>query len=531
MKNLVQLLCMIFLLALASCSSVVERNPAEVENELLNQIFSFTQNEKPGVTDYTDVVQKDLKLGTANGQGLKTIEFIKVKTLPDGALFKVELDRDPKNAAQVFRIYSTPKAYKSSTATYLMANFVYGLMKGDKLGNQTAAAFEMYHNAIAGDPIAIDNFLKLRINPGYMTPADTDYLGTKDYLDHLADFNNKREQISDEIKQFKKAREVASVKRKASLDVLDKLPEAKQFRSLVAKNDRKGAASLLKKYLPWEDMGVFEKQFWETYLEVMVNPVPLDQRVLIYRGLNDDYIHRGIVAGKELSEKDAILKGNAFVMSSGMVKNQGSWNRRLRSLEAMNKKFIATIDGNDEYAQSARITTMFSNHAGNPQGSPFISLSPSLSIAESFGSKRISSYLIDPRLLSFNYASSFANEVEYLIPLTTFPDELVAIADTELIPDAQNYGVRPKYLEEKLDELLSKKFGADKDDVLIRIKKNSYQFFKLNFSPGDDIKGPAAGPGNIKFYKKLPQDTFKPAMTPTGELTCKDLIETFWMAK
>ncbi|MBC7429537.1 MAG: hypothetical protein H7336_13045 [Bacteriovorax sp.] len=532
MKNIIQILCIGAMLIFSSCSTVVERMPAEADNKIFNQAFSFSAIE---TSDYNfeEEVKKNASLyATSNEGGIKRVEQIKVKSLPEGAIFKVELGYEEKTGVMLYKIHSTPKAYKDIGASSAVMNFVINLLQGP-LGDGSAG-YELYYNAEAGDPIALDNVLKLRtIAPAQQLSQITVYNNDPLYKEGLKEVEAAREELKDKITLFKKKRVAAKAKRKSLLNTLDKAPEGKQFRVLVAKNDRKGAAEILKKYLPWEEMAPFEKQYWETYLDVMANPVPLDQRVLIYRGLNSDYINRGIVSGKELSEKEAIKTDRAFIMSSGMIKNQGSWNRRLRTLEAMNDKIIATIGGNDDYAQSIRITTMFNNHSVNPQGSPFISFTSKIGVAESFGLQRTSSYLIDPRLLSFNYASSFTNEVEYLVPITTFPDELIAIADVNLMHEEDPTMDNRKYLEKKLEQHIVDTYGkSEKDAVITRIKKNSYQFFRLRDDLAADVKGPAAGPANLKFYKTfLTKDDPKPALSPKGELTCKDLIELFWVVE
>lgn len=533
MKNLLQQLRMIFVLMFISCSTAVERMPAEVGSELFNEVFSFESVATDSKTDMEEQTKKTLNIYAFSPQERRRIDFIKVKTLPNNAAFKVDLIRDLDNGMMIYQISNTPQAYKDSFATTAMMNFIIGLMEGKDLGNGYAA-FEMYYNAKNGDPIALDNFIKIKTKYALEAAGDHENLiHSSEYKLHQLKMGKLKEKLADDIKDLKKKRALTHEKRKIVLDALDKAPEGKQFRALIAKNDRKGAMSVLKKYLPWEEMAPFEKQFWENYIAITENPLPIEQRVIIYRGLDEDYIHRATVGAKELSEKEAILSGNAFVMASGMVKNQGSWNRRLRSLKAMNQKFIATVGSSDEFAQSARISVMFENHATEPKGSPFISLTPQFATAENFGSQRISSYLIDPRLLNFNYASVYDTEYEFLIPLSTFPDDLVAIADTELIPPNPGHSINSKaYLEKKLEEVVVKNYGEDKKTKIIaQIKKNSYDFFKLKFPYGKDVKAPGVGTVNKKFYKDfLTEKDPKQPMKPNGELTCKDLIELFWMA-
>ena len=536
MKKSITICIVGLILIISSCSTTVnDRAPSAIENQTFTEVFSFVSTPNDSKTSYQEEAKNLINDYVSNAHEGRRVDIVQSKSLAKGVAFNVELIRDLKNGMMIFQINSAPNAFKDHVATTNMMNFVTRLLQGFELGSGHAA-FEMYYNAKAGDPIALENFLKIREkdhsiqlnnqpNPDLNKEADDHKKYTKELRDILAG----------QIIDLKKKRATDELKRKAPLEALDKAPEGKQFRAMIARNDRIGAMAVLRKYLPWEDMAPFEKQFWENYISVNENPVPLDQRVIIYRGLNEDFINRGIVVGKELTEKEAILSGNAFIMSSGMVKNQGSWNRRLRSLEAMNQKYIATMNGSNEFSQSARITVMFDQHAREPKGSPFISFTPEFSTAHGFGDQRVSSYLIDPRLLNFNYASTFDNEYEFLLPLSTFPEDMIAIADNSIIEGDDKIIVKnpEAYLEDKLEKIVAKKFGeANKKKILIQIKKNTYDFFKLKFPHGKDVKAPDAPATNLKFYKGfLNKGDVNPTMKPNGELTCKDLIEFFWMIK
>lgn len=523
MKNLIQLLGLCLLLVLNACSTIVERVPAQVDNEIFNQAFSFPYIDKKADGDHKHLIND---ISTYQYGKSTSIELVKVSKLPYDAAYKIELDIDPATSKFIYRVFHTPKALGDLNATHNVKGMLNSLIGNAGL-RTPFMAFEIYHNAKAGDPIALDNLLKIRNQKDHYG-AGMDLYNNENYKTSAETIEELREQLKPEIKKLKAKRSADREKRKALLNDLDKAPEGKQFRYMIAKNDRKGAMAVLKKYLPWEGMAPFEKEFWETYIEVTINPVPLDQRVLIYRGIAEDYVHRVVVGTKELSEKEAILQSKAFVMSTGMVKNQGSWNRRLRTLEAMNSKFIATLDNSDEFAQSARMTTMFVNHSGTPEGSPFLSFSPKLSVAEQFGGSRVSAYLMDPRLLSFNYASAFESEIEYLVPLSTFPDEMIGIADSDLVPGVDN----GKYLDEKLHKLISKEFGEAKtEEIITKIKKNSFSFFRGTYKEMKDVKGVSPGPSNLKFYKKfLTEDAPPVSLTKEGELNCKALIQLFWAA-
>lgn len=534
-KNLVQHLCMIFMLTMISCSTaIVDRMPAEAESEIFQEVFSFQSVTNDSKEDLSEKAKQTMSGYTGHQHEARRVDIVNVKSLPNGAAFKVELVKEPNSIMLLYKIHAAPKAFRDTAATTSMMNFVVHMLEAEEVGSGYGV-FEMYYNAKAGDPIALENFVKIKTKESFLTvDGNNGFNESDEYKKYQENLSKQKEKLANDIKKLKKDRAVANTKRKVGLDALDKAPEGKQFRALVAKNDRKGAMAVLKKYLPWEDMAPFEKHFWENYIAITENPVPLEQRVIIYRGLDEDFIHRGTVGAKELSEKEAILSGNSFIMSSGMVKNQGSWNRRLRSLEAMNQKYIAVVGKSDEYAQSARISVMFDNHASEPKGSPFISLTPEFATAESFGGTRVSSYLIDPRLLNFNFASTYDTEYEFLLPLTTFPDDMVGIADSDLMDADEKLGKnRELYLEIRLEKIIAKKYGEDKKEKIItQIKKNTYDFFKLKFPDGKAVKAPGVGAANQKFYKSfLTNKDPKQPMKPNGELTCMDLIELFWMAK
>jgi len=379
----------------------------------------------------------------------------------------------------------------------------------------------------------MDSFLKIRRLPNsYFKENDQNVFEDPSYLKNRKDIESLRSKLAKDIKSFLADRKLAKQNRKKGLDALDKAPEGMQFRTLVAKGDRTAAANILRQYLPWEEMAPFEKQFWETHLEVMTNPVPLEERVVIYRGVDGDYVHRAYNGTKALTEKEAIDQNKAFFMSTLVVKNQGSWNRRLRSLESMNNKFIAMVEESNEYSSVARMTTMFGKHSASPNGSPFLSFTPKFSVAEDFGGSRVSAYLMDPRLLNFNYTSLFEEEIEYLVPLTTFPDELIGIVEDKVTDDNAPYVPRNKVLDEKLEKLILETYGSERQqEVLAKIKRNSFDFFKNEYHDMHDPAVKNVGKSNKLFYKNfLTKDDPKLVLSPEGDLTCKDLIELFWVA-
>lgn len=487
---------------LLSEQTFIERTPAESESSIFEELFTVVSEGSAGKENHKAMADQSLKFSKVN------VEYVLSKELTAKKPFKIELD--VVKGEYVYRIYHSSSAFKDAKATTDMIHLVQSL--GGKY-NQ-GALYEIYFNAKNADPIALKYFYGLR----------------KDYAEMSADLEKT---INAEIKELRAWQKIESEKRKTPLAALDKAAEEKQFRTMIAKGDRKGAAKILKTYLPWEMMAPFERQYWETYLEVMANPVPLEERVLIYRGLEGDFIHSGIVKGKTLTQKEAIMTDNAFVMSTVLVKNQGSWNRRLRSLEAMYGKTISDAAyTEDDLVSAARIATMFKNHSGDPMGSPFLSFSPSLDVANTFGYSRVSAYLVDPRMLNFNYSSGFTDEFEYLVNLTTFPEDLVAILDSELHGlDSYDEDQKRKLFEEKLVAKIEKEYGKSKAAAVItKIKKNSFTFFSDKMTAMPAVTGASPGTSNIKFYKSLGKESFKPDLGPKGELQCKDIIKLLWIS-
>lgn len=403
----------------------------------------------------------------------------------------------------------------------------------------TYAFFELAYNARAQDLTALSVLSQLRhealTDDVVLTYGEDNsgfYERTKQSAEEWKDLNDKFKSLE---REKNKSDKVHALKRKEVMDALDKASEDKQFKTLIAKNDRKGVADLLKKYLPWEEMPPFEKLFWETYLDVVTNPVGYEDRVLVYRGIDDDMIHEAIDGGKVLGKEEAIREQKIFVMSTLMTKNQGSWNRRLRSLTAMYEKTIATDNaGRSDVTRAARITTMFKKHSDDPVGSPFLSTTPNFSVAAGFGYQRNSAYFVDPRLLFFNYASGFENEIEFLLPLMNFPDDLAGVYDAKLFPNEA--GNVEKFLERKAVEKLERELGKGKGaDAFKRIKLNSTTFFKPVKS--GQVSGavvhtaPTKAGGLTNFFKKIlgmDKKKVEEAITEKSDMQCTDLIQLFW---
>src|SRR5690606_63425 len=137
--------------------------------------------------------------------------------------------------------------------------------------------------------------------------------------------------------------------------------------------------------------------------------LPVEERMLMFRGLD---------GGQWFLN----AKGQTFLLPPVIIKNQGTYNRRLRSLTTMLEKNISLNSGifnadkgiTQTISRSSRISNQLSNHASDPMGSPHMSFTKAAQTAKGFGSGKVGLFAIDPRLITPNALSGFANEIELI---------------------------------------------------------------------------------------------------------------------
>ena len=509
-------LLLIFLLSaslLSSCTS-----PLGVERNIANAKPPLTYEELLTFENMDTEAGLNINASTIQSNDIYKIEFKKDKELPENISLKMDLEV----GLGEYKMIVTHAGREVSQSSVSEFNTFLSYTSRHSLNSRYSLA-ELLYNAKEGDITSLSVLAKLRRDNVKNTISNA-YFGASaspELSERLAFWEEKVKEFEKAEKAEAKTRKAKIEQRKAIIDKLDKATEDKQLKTLVAKNDRKGVAELLRTYLPWEQMPPFEKKYWETQLDIMVNPLPMDKRIMIYRGIQDDLINSSIVDGVELSKDKALKEHKIFLMSTILTKNQGSYNRRLRSLTAMYEKTIASPMGDSTYTRAARISTMFSVHASDPVGSPFMSFSPRYAIAHNFGHNRKTVFFLDPRALTYN-TSGIAGEVEFLLPLITFPDELGAVYDaTEHAGFSNSEDTLHKFAIQNLDE----KYGKGKGEALFKkIQENSKKYF-----------GPVISPYEIKFSsdffkhvlgKDVAQVTKK--MTPDANIQCTDIIQLFW---
>ena len=529
MKALMSLLLVASLFSL-SCSTNHQSSTTErsIANEVVAPLSAdelLTFKSSTHIMKGVDLIKKIKENLDAEGVDF---EFIKDEKMSTESAYRIV----PSVEAQSykFKIYYSAVGANDLNASAELIHF-FNQMFTIKMVSPYAA-FELLYNVRAGDFISLQVLAKLRAAAFETIPYDT--IGGPDYEaakpEKLKYWNTINEKFETVERVYNKKIKILENERKEVMDALDKAADDQQFRNLVAKNDRKGAAALLRKYLPWEHMPPFEKLFWENHLAVIADPLPFEDRVFIYRGIDDDIIQVAQEGGKELSREEAIKEQKMFLMSTMMTKNQGTWNRRLRSLTAMYEKFMGTDNaGSSDYTKAVRITNMFTKHSREPKGSPFLSYTPNFSIANSFGSKRNTAYFIDPRIMYFNYASRYAGEIEFLLPIMSFPDDLAAVYDSQIHQGVGAEAFMKKLAIEKLDRELGSGKGAT---AFARIELNSKKFFKPVMGGKVGAVVAAKPDGKIMaFFKNLfgmPTKKAAEVIDEKSDMACLDLIQTFW---
>lgn len=522
-------------LLLSSCSSMIDRKiAADAVNDearaAVDTLFTFKKsNMAMNELDLKETAENNLKMLVYNTK--VKVEFIEDSTMGLDDAFKIE---PVAGKEYLIKVRYAEDAFLDHPATLNMTRFMDSVLRAQM--KQVYPIFEIYYNALNNDAPTLHAVAKLR--KSVLTPLEkTSFypIQTSQYNGYVQgesiDWDKKVASFAKLEKSKNIEKKILTEQRKARMAKLDAAPESKQFRYLVSIGDRQGAADLIEAYLPFEEMAPFEKRYWQTHLEVMRNPAPLSDRVLIFRGIDDDLIQTPVKNGVKLSAEEAVREQDIFVMSTMMTKNQGSWNRRLRSLTSMYEKFIAGIKVNDkeysdEFAKAARMTVLFKNHAAKPDGSPFLSFTPGVSTAVTFGQKRISGYLIDPRILEYNFTSVYSHEREFLLPLATFPDEIIVVNDLSIHPalpaGQQLEGALHKLVMQNLENKLGPAEGIE---TYKKISENSKKFFSnMNLTMNFDAQAI-----KDKSAAKAAEIAKLPKVEPTMAVnTCNDLLKAFW---
>lgn len=303
---------------------------------------------------------------------------------------------------------------------------------------------ELFRNAEAGSLSASAQLKAVQLKALNSAVIGSDFPDSKLAVEQSQEIKAK---LSEEIKQLNEAAIAQQKLQQKKLDrwktetqTLDKYEAMdEKLEALILKNDRKGVAELLRAYLPWALMEPVEAQTWKTWLSSIESP-DLSKTTVAFRGLdyNTDKIQRQKTPNGEIYG----------FMSTVLTKNQGNYNRRLRSLSTNRVKNgdvlangVGKLFEKKTDVLSVRILDQMYIHSLDPKASSFLSFTYDPAIAKKFLGKNQQKMVdgkivelahggflavrMDSRRLVPNLASRYAGEIELLAPLIVFPDEVI----------------------------------------------------------------------------------------------------------
>ena len=275
--------------------------------------------------------------------------------------------------------------------------------------------------------------------------ADGSYEVMMKTFQDQVDLSQKR-QLETLNAQAKKTYQAQIQKYKDGAAEREQVIKTKSLPDMIKANDREGVAQAMEKMLPWSIMEPTEESFWKDFVDSIRSP-NYDKSPILFRGMDANEKLQAVT-----DSTGKIVSGGLF--SKRLTAGSGSHLFKLKGLPETFESF--GTKGNFEYRRISPLNTphtltkMMINHAMDPRGSPFISLTYDLSIAYQFGSGNIfepkdtkniekakAAYLnsnasggvitvrIDPRRLITNSVSGFTNELEVLASMFIFPDEVL----------------------------------------------------------------------------------------------------------
>jgi len=396
-----------------------------------------------------------------------------IDDLPEDAAYVLDSEVD-ELGNHIVKIFASKKATADMTAFDEIKGLMDKLFLDENIYPNPFGAFETMMNARAGHKLAqlhLQTFHK-EVLEEVSEDIDGEPLQKK-----ISSVDETISELESALKVAKKEAKVQEASRKEIMKTLDKAAADGQLKNLLQANDREGVASLLEKYIPREQMSPMEHKFWDFTLNKIRNPVDIKDRVLMYRGTDGDRLYPMIKDGVELSKEEAAKQGKLAAMSTILTRNQGTWNRRLRSLQTMYGKEFSQNPHNpkSKSVESARLTTWMKQHADDPVGSPFLSFSSRTKIAHNFGKDSLGAFLVDPEVIIFNQMTDYKGEMEFLHTLISFPDEMFSYYDKEVHGHLDLDGIKAK-IKTDLKAVLKEQYGESYSEHYDAIRSRSNDF-------------------------------------------------------
>lgn len=392
--------------------------------------------------------------------------------------------------------------------------------------------FELYYNAFNGDATSMHIMAELKREAFVARAYVQDANAGKEKVVAFEMDKVKRmvEKYSDLEKAQKTQRRLNRQKRLAQYS-LDQKNLAQTFKDLVAKNDRQKTADLLDKILPWEIMQPLEKKMFKDHIFYMKNPLPLEQKILLYRGIDKNTIFLDASNQKGANVFDAIYSGQIFLLSH-FLDSKKLTQKEFENFH--NTPFLLDFPSkkSNKFQRATPITTYFQSHATDSFNSLFISTTSELGIAANFGRDRLAMLAIDPRMAYANYASVLKSEKEFLIPFFIFPDEILSTIQYSYdLLHLELSGKTHPEIQRRLLEAYYRKFSKsltqlEADRLYFRLKNNTKKFDELYLSPKKSLMGPIFDATMRKFVKSEIQLINTP-LRPKTPQSCLEIMAIF----
>lgn len=393
--------------------------------------------------------------------------------------------------------------------------------------------FELYFNAKKNHGVSIHNLAKIRRMAFFY--RKTESLNRNSLIEE-----NKRDDIYwknkiDKYALIEKAQKSKSIiEKNKRLELLKPLDDKKiqiQLQQLAAKNDRKGVADLLQKLLPWEIMSPFEKSFYQNHLSYIRKPLPLEKRIFLYRGSDSNTFFPDATTPSNLTDEELAKNEKVFLTSHFLDYKE----LKLKHFNNLHKTSFMVDPFNqysNQFQRSTAITSYFFQHSESSFTSPFLSLTSDFSIATNFGRRKITVLAVDPRSVYYNYSTRHRDEIEFLMPFLSFPDEVVAVHRYDYVDfmTKNSPGGGRKLLnllEEKYKNELSKKMNPyQAQDLINKIKKNTIN--ELKFLSGQS-NNPFMNPQFDRTIKEIIPNipNFRYTIFTPVNKSCVDLMKGF----
>lgn len=443
----------------SSCSPLSHQDQSPISRTLAQNELSQYEIE--------DLIEKALEVGHSKKKStigfsprtlaenfslkLSRVDFIKNDQLPKETAFKIFPFL--KNNEYHIQVQYSSAALQDEGA-YLELRYFFSIFEDKAISPY--AHLSLFHPIVNNDTYKETAFFELIYNAkkGHI-PALRELIEKKS-LGHSSNAEYFQEKLAILSKEQKK---IKTIDTHSFHKIIFELKKNPQFTEFIAKNNRAAVVNLINMQIPWAMLTPFEVQFWKTQLEIIKNPLPPEQRVLVYRGLKTENL-----LNKFQENKMVIFNNQKFYQLANYFSSNGEvYNSHLEN--SLNTSILS---------KNLKLHSLTSSK------SLFISFTPQPQIAKSFAEDAVAALAVDPRSLFFNETNYFTSEKEFLMSFVTFPEDILAIVEVDpkerMLSPIDSFKIESK-LSEKIRSNLQKK-NVNVEVVYSQLRKNSSNHFK-----------------------------------------------------